>query len=149
MAKELDPDLHGKIVSLCERGDELVNQNNFTEAVPMYSEAWSLLPEPKSDWDASTWILSAMGDAHFLLQNHEHALRMFLEAIQSPNGLGNPFIHLRLGECYYELGDRAKAEDELTRAYMAGGKELFGKEDPKYFDLVSRVLKPPVGEKEL
>src|SRR6266480_5996807 len=147
MAKQSDPDLHAKIVSLCERGDELVNQENFAEAVPIYSEAWSLLPEPKNDWEASTWILSALGDAYFFLRNHEHALKMFLEVIQSPEGLGNPFIHLRLGECYYELGDTTKAGDELTRAYMAGGKELFAKEDAKYFALVSRALKPPVGKK--
>ena len=49
-----------------------------------------------------------------------------------PNAIGNPFLHLRLGQCQFELGNLDRAADELMRAYMAGGPELFEDEDARY-----------------
>ncbi len=58
---------------------------------------------------------------------------------------GNPFILLRLGQTYFELGNMKKAADELVRAYMGVGTEIFEGEDPKYFDLVRASILPPDG----
>ena len=46
--------------------------------------------------------------------------------------LGNPFLHLRLGQSQYELGELDRAADELMRAYMGAGEDIFVSEDPKY-----------------
>ncbi len=56
--------------------------------------------------------------------------------------VGNPFILLRLGQTYFELGNMKKAADELVRAYMGVGTEIFEGEDPKYFDLVRASTYP-------
>lgn len=70
-------------------------------------------------------------------------------AVRCPDGLGNLFIHLRLGECAFELGQISRAEDELTRAYMGAGREIFADEDPKYFKHLQTVLLPPPGESSI
>jgi hypothetical protein len=49
-----------------------------------------------------------------------------------PGALGNPFLHLRFGQCQFELGELDRAADELMRAYMAAGAEIFKDQDPKY-----------------
>ena len=36
---------------------------------------------------------------------------------------GNPFLRLRLGQVQVELGALDEAADNLTRAYMGGGRE--------------------------
>lgn len=60
-----------------------------------------------------------------------------------PGGVGNPFLHLRLGEIALELGDEARAADELIRAYAVGGPEAFQSEDPKYLRfLASKAVLP-------
>jgi hypothetical protein len=41
------------------------------------------------------------------------------------------------------LGNELVALDELARAYMGAGKEIFQGEDPKYFELVKQNLKEP------
>ena len=41
------------------------------------------------------------------------------------DALGNPFIHLQLGQCQFELGNEQIAADELTRAYVAEGNDIF------------------------
>ena len=52
-------------------------------------------------------------------------------------------MHLRLGQCHLEIGNREKAVDELTRAYMGGGKDVFDQEEAKYFALVKSILREP------
>jgi hypothetical protein len=49
---------------------------------------------------------------------------------------GNPFIHLRLGQAQLELGNEERAADELMRAFMGGGHEIFESDDQKYLDFL-------------
>jgi hypothetical protein len=60
-----------------------------------------------------------------------------------PGAIGNPFLHLRLGQCQLELGDRKRAADELTRAYAIEGKDIFANEDRKYFAFLKTVIDRP------
>lgn len=140
----LTDDLHQRITKLCQEGDDCVNSDDYQAGLKKYHLAWSLLPEPKEDWEAATWVLSAIGDAHVFSTDFKSAVSAFTNALRCPDGLGNAFVHLRLGECYFELGDSRKAYDEFTRAYMGGGEEIFEDEDPKYLECVKSVLKPPV-----
>ena len=67
------------------------------------------------------------------------------DAVMCPKGLGNPFIHLRLGQCQFERGNLERAADELMRAYMWSGADIFAKEDPGYLLFLGTVvdLSPP------
>jgi tetratricopeptide (TPR) repeat protein len=149
MQRDLDNRLHSKIVTLCKEGDEFAAKQQYRESLNSYATAWDLLPEPKLKWEAAMWIQTAIGDTRFLSGDYQRALQAFALAVQGPNGLGNPFIHLRLGECHFELGDVEQAKDELTRAYMGAGRDIFADENPKYFDLLKSILKPPIGRHEL
>ena len=61
--------------------------------------------------------------------------------MQCPQGLGNPYIHLRLGQLYCEQDNLDKAIDELTRAYMGGGLDIFLEDDPKYLEFLETKIK--------
>src|SRR5262249_19080959 len=63
---ELPEDIHNKIERLCATGDAQAKQQQFAQALTSYWAAWDLLPEPKVEWEAATWILAAVGDANFL-----------------------------------------------------------------------------------
>lgn len=145
----LDKTLSDRIDELCEKGDALAANEDFPGALGQYREAWGLLPEPKDQWDAATWILTALGDTHFLFKEYQSALSALARAVQCPGGLGNPFIHLRLGQCHLETRNLDAAKDELTRAYTEAGRDIFEEEDPKYFKLLQSVLKPPPGKTSL
>jgi len=54
-----------------------------------------------------------------------------------PAAIGNPFIHLRRGQVLFEQGEMEAAVQELLRAYMRGGDEIFSEDDPKYFRLLT------------
>ena len=106
-----------------------------------------MVPEDKVNWEASTWILGAVGELQFRHQKFDKALDSYLHAVQCPNGLGNPYIHLRIGEAQYELGNMAGAGDNLTRAYMGAGEDIFKDEDPKYLAYLKTILLPPAPDR--
>jgi tetratricopeptide (TPR) repeat protein len=141
---ELDDEVHERIQALCAEGDALAQQAKYPAALTKYRAAWDLLPEPRTDWDAATWILAAIGDANFLGGDFAAGRDNLSMAMHCPDAIGNPFVHLRLGQCQYELGNLDGAADELARAYMGAGAEIFEGAD-KYFAFLKTRLKPPPG----
>ena len=139
---ELSDALHSEITTLCERGDNLAKTGSYADALKHYWTAWDLLPEPKTDWEAATWILAAVGDANFLSGDFAAGRDNLSMAMHCPDAIGNPFLHLRLGQCHFELGSLDRAADELARAFLVGGEELFER-NSKYFSFLKTRLKPP------
>lgn len=138
---ELTDEIHGEIKRLCAVGDQQAKRGEFGPALTSYWEAFDLVPEPKTDWDASTWILAAIGDANFLGHDFTAGRDNLSFAMRCPDAIGNPFLHLRLGQCQFKLNALDRAADELTRAYMGGGIELFSTEEPKYLAFLKTKVK--------
>lgn len=129
-----------EIVKLCEEGDMLIQNNEFENAIRMYLRALDRIPTPKSNWEASTWVYAALGDTYFLMQDFKNAKECFYSALSCPNGIDNPFIHLRLGESLFECKEMSKAEEYLLRAYMLEGNKIFDDEEEKYFNAIEHLL---------
>ena len=83
MSRQMDDALHSRIVALCQQADELVDNDEADAGLAKYGEAWKLLPEPKLDWEAATWILAAIGDVHYLAGRFDLALAAFVDALLS------------------------------------------------------------------
>ena len=140
---ELDDALQRRISELSEEGDEWAEIEDYSQAVQKYEEALALLPDPVTDWTASTWLFTAIGDAWYLAEDFERAQDAFRQVMFCPGSFDNPFIHLRRGQVYFELGNLHRAENELTSAYMLAGAAIFANEDPKYFEHLKSVIRPP------
>jgi len=117
--------VHERIADLCKEGDALVSAGRPDGARQKYIAALKLLPGEPRQWEA-------LGDVHFHSRDFDKAFKCFYNAVQCPKGLGNPYIHLRLGQLHFERNEFDKAADELTRAYMGGGIDIFMEDDPKY-----------------
>jgi tetratricopeptide (TPR) repeat protein len=138
--RELDDELHQRITAFTDRGNEKFEADRFREAYADYEQALRLIPEPVESWEASTWVLLALGDCGFLLGDYEAALRHLERALECPDIEGSEFLILRLGQARYETGDLKGAREALEDAWRLGGSELFEDEDPKYLELIrSRV----------
>jgi hypothetical protein len=142
---QLSDDTHERIQSLCQTGDGFADEGDYPAALTQYWAAWDLLPEPQTDWEAATWILAAIGDANFLSGDYVAGRDNLSLAMNCPDAIGNPFLHLRLGQCQFELGNLDRAADELARAYMGAGEDIFEDEGLKYFTFLKTRLQPPPG----
>jgi tetratricopeptide (TPR) repeat protein len=144
MAEQLSDETRKIIQALCKEGDAHANEGKFSGALAQYWAAWDLLPEPQTDWEAATWILAAIGNANFLGGDFTAGRDNLSMAMRCPDAIGNPFLHLRLGQCQFELGNLDRAADELARAYMAAGADIFQGGD-KYFAFLKTRLRPQPG----
>lgn len=142
---ELSDETRRIIQALCKEGDDLTNSAKYPAALAQYWAAWDLLPEPQTDWEAATWILAAIGNANFLGGDFAAGRDNLATAMRCPDAIGNPFLHLRLGQCQFELGDLDRAADELARAYMGAGADIFAGGDKYFAFLMSRLQPPPGG----
>jgi tetratricopeptide (TPR) repeat protein len=132
VSEELPTATYQAIQRYCADGDALASGGKYEAAIAEYNRAWEIVPEPKNDWDASTWILVAIADACFLAGYTTSAREALDYAMTCPAALGNPFIHLRRGQVLLDQGEAEPAADELMRAYMGGGQEVFANEDGRY-----------------
>jgi tetratricopeptide (TPR) repeat protein len=138
---EMDEQTADRIDLLCEEGDNLASEENYSGALEKYWQAFDLVPDPKTDWEASTWILAAIGDSNFLGGDYQAGVDNLSSVMHCPGAIGNPFIHLRLGQCQFEVGNLTRAADELTRAYAIAGDEIFENDDPKYFEFLKTKIR--------
>jgi tetratricopeptide (TPR) repeat protein len=137
---ELPESLYQEILVLSHEADRALDPGGFDTALGLYNDALQLVPEPLNDWNATTWLLASIGNAAFFAGYFDVAIEALTDAVLAPNGLGNPFIHLRLGQSSFELGDFRRAADELLRAYMALGDKCFEREDPKYREFLGMQI---------
>ena len=137
---EMNKQLHQQIVKLCEEGDQFAELQQMSEAIAFYQRALELVPEPKEEWSAATWIYGTLGDTYFSIQNYEDAIRSLEYALKCPDGNENPFLLLRLGESFYELGEFEKAKAYLYKAYQIEDYKIFFQEDDKYFKLIIELI---------
>lgn len=129
---ELDEQLHEKIKAFCANGDKLAEVKSFEAAIAEYNKAWGLIPAPKNDWEAATWVLAAIADAAYLGGYLTSAREAIEYGMTCPGAIGNPFMHLRYGQILLDSNENERAADELMRAYMGGGTDVFSLADPKY-----------------
>ena len=66
-------------------------------------------------------------------------------AMNCPNAIANPFLHMRLGQCQFELSNFHRAAGELTRAYMGGRLEIFAEERESYLSFLKTRIESPAG----
>ncbi|WP_035056911.1 tetratricopeptide repeat protein [Andreprevotia chitinilytica] len=124
--------LHEQIAALLEAGDRLFERGNDDAALAKYREAEALLPSERERWEASTLVLTAIGDTLFQKGDFASAAEALLDAIDCVGGEENPFIHLRLGQCAFELSELDGAIASLRIAYELAGPDVFDDEDEKY-----------------
>ncbi len=138
--QQLTDTVHQQILQLSAVGDACIDRDDYPGAILNFSAAFELVPQPFEEWEASMWLLVSLGEAYFFNGDYEQAHAALAKAMHVPGAIGNPLIHLRLGQAHYELGNTKRATDELLRAYMAEGEEIFDGEDEKYLDFLKKAV---------
>lgn len=124
---------------LCEKGNSLSEVGKYQEALPCFTRALEKTPETYDYEDERVWILVAIGDTLFQLQQYSNAMEYLRRAyFYDP---GNPFINLRLGQCELESDCILDAKEHLLKAYMAEGAAIFKGENLKYLQAIKELIK--------
>ena len=107
---ELDDALYQALKKHCAAGDAAVERNDFASAIRSFQQAFALLPEPYEDWEASTWVLFSLGEAQFFNEQYAAARESLAAAMHCPGAIGNPLMHLRLGQVHKRVSELRKSK---------------------------------------
>ena len=128
----LDSAAHQQFRELCAQAYEQYDAGEYRAALRLFYRAWTLIPKPQVDFEESGWVLSAIGDSYFKLQQFQQGREALVSALHCDNMRSNPFVHLRLGQCLYEEQQLESATKHLQYAWQRGGEKLFANEAPTY-----------------
>lgn len=140
--KEISEQLQYELDMRAEEGNKYFDNNEYDKALEIWKKALDLIPEPKKNFSEAVWFLTSIGDIYFIQEKYEEAFNNFEDAKNnlSGDGINNPFILLRLGKSELELGKKELATENLLRAYMLEGKEIFEEDDKKYFEFLKSKI---------
>ena len=144
MAEAIEPinqKLQAQLRQHCEAGYQYYDKGDYKAAIRRFYTAWTLIPKPQTQWQESGWVLTALGDAYFKKSDYLNGCEALNSALHCPECDGNPFVHLRLGQCYFELNELKKAKRQFQRVIDQQGQALFEQENSKYLNC---LLSPSV-----
>lgn len=138
--KDLDEPLKSEVVELCHMAVEAQDEERYHASNRDLGKVLELLPEPKSDWKAYSWLLSNLADNHFEQDEFAEALERFNEVFEfDSNSNDNAYLCLRRGQCALESENEELAGMMLTRALELEGKELFEDEHSKFLKFAKQA----------
>lgn len=140
-AKILKDEIYEQVELISETGNDFADDEEYAAAIEKFKEALELVPEPKHEWEAGTWLYASIGNMYFMLDDYENAAKFFNDAVQSQEGKLNSFNQMRLGQSSLEMKQEDKALEHLLKAYRMGGKNLFAEEDTKYLAFLGKRVK--------
>lgn len=139
--EELPDDIYERIEALSEEGNELSDEEDDAGAEAVWRQALDLLPEPKTKWSAYTWLTTSIGEACYFQGNYADAAQMLFDALNGPDAQENPFVHYMLGKTLWQIGeDEDRAVDELLRAYMLDGVDIFDGDEQEGPDMLQLLI---------
>ncbi|MCV6615839.1 MAG: tetratricopeptide repeat protein [Cellvibrionaceae bacterium] len=127
---ELDQASQAAVEDLCQQGYQLYDQQQYDESLRLFYQAWLKLPKPQVQYPQAAWVLTAIGDSYYKLANYAQALEALNSALHCPSGQ-LAFIHTRMGQCHYELGQQDLAANHFREAESLDPKQT-RKLAPKY-----------------
>ena len=133
-------DIHDQIERYCEQGNDLFDEDDFLGAIAIWQKALDLIVDPNEDWNEVLWFKVSIGDSFYMIDEYEKSLDSLLDALNYPEANENAFIHFRIGQCYYQLGDKDNSKNSLLKAYMLAGKEIFDEHEEEgqfFYDFLS------------
>ncbi len=129
-----------KIKSLCADAYQAYDEGDFRKALRLFYQGWVLLPKPQTQFREAGWLLVGIGDSYYRQKQYTPGCEALRSADHCPEATDNPFIHLRLGQCLYRIGEKASARNHLQKAYRLGGSALFADQDGAYLDAIKDLL---------
>lgn len=131
----LASEVHQQFRELCAQAYEQYDAGDYRAGLRLFYRAWTLIPKPQVEFEESGWVLSAIGDSYFKLDQFQQGKEALISAIHCDNMRDNPFVHLRLGQCLHALGENESSLKHLRYAWARGGEKLYSKEAPIYREL--------------
>ena len=124
---------------LIDKADKAFAKENYEEAEELYLQGLDKIDKLECD-DIERYYRNAyggLGDCYLLKKEYESAKNYYFDAYNYD--YSNPYINMRIGECFVFLHDENNAKEYLMRAYLMAGEGVFIGNEP-LLDIVKDML---------
>lgn len=132
---ELDIELKEKIQTLIDESLDVYSDDSIDECIELLEKAWSLVPDPKENWEEGYLVTHEIFETYFIACEFELAHKwaeIYLKCDEK---------HRNFGDAEFYLGKMAYEEEELDKARKyfeiadkkSGGRVWPGEDEPKYY----------------
>lgn len=122
--------------------NSMILKNELKAAYEIYFKLSNTIQGTKNERKLR-YINIKIGHLYSYINNWDAALKAFGKAIQTENSVGNPLLHLRIGQCGYHLKKKRIYDDNLARALITGGLKVFDNEKNELKAIALSLLDPP------
>lgn len=129
-----DKDLELIIIELTEEGNKFHDENNYKNALEKYLLSWEKIPEPKLEWEISSWISACIYSAYFDMENYIAAKEWAIISLKTKSSEIDTSPYINLGMVYYELEQYDISYKYFQFAYNLGKKRAFKERPKKYLN---------------
>ncbi|BDS13110.1 hypothetical protein [Aureispira anguillae] len=134
--------------SIEDKLDEIdtVSRNSglaLEKKVDFLLKIYDSLSDDKKGQREGRYLIIRIGEVYFQENAFEDALDNYGFVMRFKNTVGNPFLHLRLGQIQYHIKNKERMHDELSRALIMGGEIVFEDENSKFIEIPKSVLREP------
>ncbi|SFU21525.1 Tetratricopeptide repeat-containing protein [Kosakonia arachidis] len=130
----IDEKLENEIVFIVESGNIKHDDEKLDEALSLYIKSWSLIPEPKLEWDISNWVTACLYSVYFDLGNFTTSKEWGEISLKTRSSDIDTSPLIDLGMVCYELGQYDEAIKYFDDAYQYGKNRAFQDRPKKYLD---------------
>lgn len=137
--KDLDPVVRDKIDAIFRTAKQQLKNGDITSALQTGANAWSLLPEPKFEWDVSKSYAHAYASLLRDAEVFDEGIKIMKALFES--GTAKPHQdrpHFILGTIHYEMGDMENSRKWLGEANRISKGRCFVDEPEKYKNFVNK-----------
>lgn len=124
---------------LIDKADKAFAKENYEEAEELYLQGLDKMDKLESD-DIERYYRNAyvgLGDCCFLKKEYESAKNYYFDAYNYD--YSNPYINMRIGECFVFLHEENNAKEYLMRAYSIAGENVFRGNEP-FLDIIKDMI---------
>lgn len=125
--------------------DITVSSQDVAAKVDALYDMYSSLTDEQKQGREGRYFIIRIGEVCYAEKMIDDALDNFNFAMKFSDTLGNPYLHMRLGQLQYCLGNQERQIDELSRALIMGGEAVFNNESPLFLQMVKAELVEPDG----
>jgi len=134
---ELEDTIKALVVPLCEKAVQQQDNERYDGSNRSLQKVLDLIPEPKHEWKAYSWLQLSRADNYYELKQYTEALELISDTLTRDNSSqSNPYVMMRYGQCLFEINKKTEAKDALKKALELGGEEIFEDEYVKYLKFI-------------
>ena len=124
---------------LIDKADKAFAKEKYEEAEELYLQGLDKIDKLECD-DIERYYRNAyagLGDCCFLKKEYESAKNYYFDAYNYD--YSNPYINMRIGQCFVFLHEEDSAKEYLMRAYSMAGENVFRGNEP-FLDIIKDMI---------